>query len=75
MAYVQQQMASSKTYLFTRLQKTFSSCEPKKERNDHMQVYINIMEGKYNFFIWNGLMMYRLTGPRLISLWSAWGWC
>ena len=31
MAYVQQQMASSTTYLFTRLQKTFSSCEPKEE--------------------------------------------
>ena len=30
MTYVQQQMASS-TYLFTRLQKTFSSCEPKEE--------------------------------------------
>ena len=29
MAYVQQQMASSTTYLFTRLQKTFSTCEPK----------------------------------------------
>ena len=31
MAYVQQQMASSATYLFTRLQRTFSSCEPKEE--------------------------------------------
>ena len=31
MAYVQQQMASSTTYLLTRLQKTFSSCEPKEE--------------------------------------------
>ena len=75
MAYVQQQMASSKTYLFIRLQKTFSSCEPKKERNDHTQVYINIMEGKYNFFIWNGLMVAELTGPMLMSLWSAWDWC
>ena len=34
MAYVQQQMASSTTYLFTRLQKTFSSCEPKEEWPD-----------------------------------------
>ena len=31
MAYVQQQMASSKRYLFTRLQKTFSNCELKEE--------------------------------------------
>ena len=31
MAYVQQQMASSTKNLFTRLQKTFSSCEPKEE--------------------------------------------
>ena len=31
MAYVQQEMASSATYLFTRLQKTFSSCEPEEE--------------------------------------------
>ena len=31
MAYVQQQMASSTTYLFTRSQKTFSSCDPKGE--------------------------------------------
>ena len=39
--------ASSTTYLLTRLQKKFSSCEPK----DHIiiiinQVYIIIMEGK-----------------------------
>ena len=31
MAYVQKQMVSSTTDLFTRLQKTFSSCEPKEE--------------------------------------------
>ena len=31
MAFVQQQMASLTTYLFTRLQKIFSSCEPKEE--------------------------------------------
>ena len=31
MAYVQQQMTSSTTYLFTRLQKTSSSCESKEE--------------------------------------------
>ena len=31
MAYVQQQMTSSTTYLFTRLQKAFSSCEPRGE--------------------------------------------
>ena len=34
--------ASSTRYLFTRLRKTFSSFEPKK--NDHTQVYIIIME-------------------------------
>ena len=33
-----------------------------QSRNDHMQVYINIMEGKYNFLILNGLMVDRLTG-------------
>ena len=31
MAYVQKQMVSSTTDLFTRLQKTFSSCELKEE--------------------------------------------
>ena len=31
MAFVRQQMASSTPYLFTRLQKIFSSCEPKEE--------------------------------------------
>ena len=31
MAYVQQQMTSSTTYLFTRLQKTSSSCESEEE--------------------------------------------
>ena len=67
MAYVQQQIASSTTYLFTRSQKTFSRFDPK--------VYINITEGKWTFFIWNGLMVDRLTGPRLVSLWSAWDWC
>ena len=34
--------ASSTTYLFTRLRKTFSSFEPKE--NDHTQVYIITME-------------------------------
>ena len=33
-----------------------------QRRNDHMQVYIIIMEGKYNFL--NGLMMDRLARPR-----------
>ena len=41
MAYVQQQMASSTTYLFTRLQKTFSSYETKKKW-PHVALY------KYN---------------------------
>ena len=46
-----------------------------QRRNDHMQVYINIMEGKYHFLIWNGLMVDRLIGPRLMSLWNAWDRC
>ena len=46
-----------------------------QRRNDHMQVYIIIMEGKQNFFIWNGLIVDRLTGPKLMSLWNAWGYC
>ena len=51
------------------------SAAESQRRNDHMQVYINVMEGKYNFFIWNGLMVAELTGPMLMSLWSAWDWC
>ena len=39
-----------------------------QRRNDHMQVYIIIMEGKQNFFMRNGLIVDRLTGPRLIYL-------
>ena len=31
--------ASSTTYLFTRLKKTLSSCEPKKERRPHAGLY------------------------------------
>ena len=41
--YIVVASTSSTTYLFTKLQKTFSSCEPRKE---YMQVYIVIMEGK-----------------------------
>ena len=43
-------------------------------RNDHMQVYMVIIEGKLNFFMWNVLTVDRLTGSRLISLWNTWGW-
>ena len=32
-------------------------------QNYHMQVYIIIMKGKRNFFIWNGLIVDRLPGP------------
>ena len=39
-----------------------------QRRNDHIQVYIIIMEGKQNFFVWNGSMVDILTGPRLMSL-------
>ena len=35
--------------------------------------YIIIMEGKKNFFIWNGLIVDRLIGPKLMSFWSVWG--
>ena len=38
MAFIQQQMASSITYLFTTLRKTFSSCEPKEEWS-HVDLY------------------------------------
>ena len=70
-AYVQQQMGS---YLFTRLQKILSSCGEPKEEWPHAGLY------KYNgrqieLFQMNGLMVDRLTGSRLMSLWSAWGWC
>ena len=41
---------------------------------NRMQIYIILMTGKQNFFIWNGLAVDRLTGPGLMSLWSAWGW-
>ena len=33
-----------------------------------MQVYIITMEGKLNFFTLNGLIVDRLTGPRLMLL-------
>ena len=46
-----------------------------QSRNDYLQVYIIIMEGKYKFFIWNGLIVDRLAGPRLMSLSSVWGCC
>ena len=45
-----------------------------QSRNDHMQVYIFIMEDKYNNLIWNCLSVDRLTGPRLMFLWNAWSW-
>ena len=67
MAYV-----SSGTYLFTRLRKTFSNCEPKEEWQH---------AGLYNYYgrqielLWNDLIADRLTRPRLMSLWNAWGWC
>ena len=34
-----------------------------QEGNGRMQVYINIMEDKYNFFICNVLMVNELAGP------------
>ena len=71
MAYVQQQMASSTTYLFTRLQKTFSSCEPKEEW-PHAGLY-NYNGRQIELFHMKWFVD-RLTGPRLMSLWNAWGW-
>ena len=50
MGYVQQQMTSSTTYLFARLQKTFISCEPKERMTTCRPIYI-IMESKWKFFI------------------------
>ena len=45
-------------------------------KNDHLQAYMILMEGKENFFIWNGLIVNRLTGPRLMmNLWNVWGSC
>ena len=61
--------ASSATYLLTRLKKKFSAYSQK--RNDHMQVYIIIKKGQYNFFIWNDLLVDTLTGSRLMPLWNA----
>ena len=60
--------ASSITYLLTRLQKT--SVAVSERKNDHMQVYIIIMIGKQNFFVWNDLIVDRLTGPtpRLVTV-------
>ena len=58
-------------YLFARLQKTFSSCEPKEEW-PHSGLY-NYNGRQIGLFKWNGLILDRLTGPRLMSLWNAWG--
>ena len=38
-----------------------------QRRNDHMQVFITIMEGKKNSFHMNGLIVNRLTGTPLMS--------
>ena len=38
-----------------------------------MQVYVIIMEGKQKFYIWNSLIVNRLTGPGLMSLWNEVG--
>ena len=64
--------ASSTTYLFTRLQKTFSSCEPKEEW-PHAGLY-NYNGRQIELFHMKWFVD-RLTGPRLMSLWNAWGWC
>ena len=63
----------SATYLFTRLQKTLSSCDSKEEW-PHTGLYDwKAIEGKQNFLI--GLIVDRLPGPRLMPLWNAWGCC
>ena len=63
---------SSTTYLFTRLQKTFSSCEPKEEW-PHAGLY-NYNGRQIELFHMKWFVN-RLTGPRLMSSWNAWGWC
>ena len=63
--------ASSTTYLFTRLQKTFSSCETKEEW-PHRGLY------NYNgrqIELFHMKWFNRLTGSTVMSLWRAWGWC
>ena len=52
---------------------TFSSCEPKEEW-PHVGLY-NHNGSQIELFIWNGLIVDRLTGPRLMSSWNNWGWC
>ena len=59
---------SSTTYLLTYLlDYRRNSVIVSQTKNDHMQAYMILMEGKENFFIWNGLIVDRLTGP-------SWWW-
>ena len=55
---------SSTTYLLTRLQKKFSSCEPKEEL-PHAGLY-NYNGRQAELF--HGFIVDRLTRPRLMSL-------
>ena len=60
--------ASLTIYLFTELQKTFSSCEPKEEW-PHAGLYIyNGRQIELFHFRIKGVIMDKLAGPRLIFL-------
>ena len=61
--------ASLTTYLLIRLQKKFSSCEPKREC-PHAGVH-NYNGRQIELFHMNRLIVDRLTGPRLMLLRNA----
>ena len=67
--------ASSRAYLFTRLQKTFSSCEPKEEW-PHAGLY-DYNGRQIELFNMKWFILDRLTGPMVMSLWNAlcWRYC
>ena len=64
--------ASSRAYLFTRLQKTFSSCEPKEEWT-HAGLY-DYNDRQIELFNMKWFILDRLTGPMVMSLWNALRW-
>ena len=63
--------ANSTTYLFTRLQKTLSTCEPNEEWP--LAGLFNYNGRQIELFYMNGLIVDRIAGPMLMSLWNAWG--
>ena len=64
--------ASSRAYLFTRLQKTFSSCEPKEEW-PHAGLY-DYNGRQIKLFNMKWFILDRLTGPMVMYLWNALRW-